>query len=70
MTKEEVLALLRTVNSANAGTVVAKLKDDDDRFAQPFNGALAAVGYWSGEERRAGVFCGSLQRHAKSSLGL
>ena len=61
MTKEELLILLGSVDTENAGAATAfveGLADNDARFAKSFPGAQAAVGYWLAQERTlsAGVF--------------
>ena len=60
MTKDELLLLLGSVDSENAGIATAfveGLEDNDVRFQRPFPGAQAAIGYWIRQERTsAGVY--------------
>ena len=59
MTKEDLLNLLESINSENAGKAIAfveGLSDNDVRFARSFPGdkAEAAIGYWLWQEERSG----------------
>ena len=56
MTREELLDLLGTVDSIEAGAVmsfVMSLPITDPRFETPFEGAKAAIGFWLKEEEKA-----------------
>ena len=59
MTKEELLNLLGSVDSENAGIAIAfveGLADRDGRFAKSFSGPSTTVGYWAQQARAsAGV---------------
>ena len=49
MTRDELLALLGSVDSQDAGAAtsfVERLVDGDPRLGRSFPGALAAIGYW------------------------
>ena len=50
MTKDDLLVLLGTLNTIDAGTAAAyveSLEDDDPRFQRPFLGKpLSILGYW------------------------
>ena len=54
MTKKDMLALLGTVNSMQAGAAISfvnSLADNDPRFEMSFEGkAKTAIGYWQREE--------------------
>ena len=54
MTKKDMLDLLGTVNSIQAGAAISyvlSLKDNDPRFKMSFGGnANAAIGFWQREE--------------------
>ena len=58
MTKDELLALLSSVNSMDAGTAmsfVMSLSINDPRFVMAFEGsAIAAVGFWLAEKAKLG----------------
>ena len=59
MTKNELLALLGSVNSMEAGAAVSfvrSLPDNDPRFQTSFEGKeQAAIGFWLEEKARLGT---------------